>query len=173
LHPLARWNSFSITSVPMGHEISVTPLQLVTAFSAIANGGALMRPYVVDRIVGADGALLRRGEPKVVRQAVPARVAAEVRKMLREVVKSGTGTKADVEGLEVAGKTGTTQKVDPAPGRYARGRYISSFVAFAPSEGAKICVAVVIDDPRGAYYGGAVAAPVVAEILKNGMKLVR
>jgi cell division protein FtsI (penicillin-binding protein 3) len=173
LHPLRRWNSFSITSVPMGHEISVTPLQLAVAFSAIANGGLVMRPYVVDRIVGADGALVRRTEPKVERRAVPEGIAAEMRKMLREVVKRGTGTKAAVEGLEVGGKTGTTQKVDPASGRYTKGMYISSFIAFAPVEGAKICVAVILDNPHGAYYGGAVAAPVVGEILKNGMKFVR
>jgi cell division protein FtsI (penicillin-binding protein 3) len=174
LHPLSNWNSFSITSVPMGHEISATPLQLAVAFSAIANGGRILRPYVVDRVVGADGTLVRRTEPKVERRAVSERVAAEMRKMLRETVKTGTGTKADVEGLDVAGKTGTTQKVDPATGRYTKGRYTSSFVAFAPAEGARICIAVAIDEPQGGiYYGGAVAAPVVAEILKNGMKFVR
>jgi cell division protein FtsI (penicillin-binding protein 3) len=173
LHPLERWNSFSITSVPMGHEISVTPLQLVAAFAAIANGGSLMRPYVVDHLVGADGGLHRRAEPKVVGRATSAKTAAELRRMLREAVKSGTGTKADVEGLEVAGKTGTTQKVDPATGRYTKGRYTSSFVGFAPVEGARVCVAVIIDEPKGDYYGGAVAAPVVGEILKNGMKFVR
>ena len=173
LHPLDKWNSFSITSVPMGHEISVTPLQLAVAFAAIANGGSVMRPYVVDRLVGADGSLLRRAEPKVVRRAVPERVAAELRRMLLETVKSGTGTKAAVEGLEVAGKTGTTQKVDPATGRYTHRLYTSSFVGFAPAEGARICVAVILDEPKGEYYGGAVAAPVVGEILKNGMKFVR
>ena len=173
LHPLGRWNSFSITSVPMGHEISVTPLQLAVAFSAIANGGSVLRPYVVDRVVGPDGALKHRAEPKVERRAVSERVAADMRRMLREVVKSGTGTKAEVEGLEVAGKTGTTQKVDPATRRYSHRLYTSSFVGFAPAEGARICVAVIIDEPQGEYYGGAVAAPVVAEILKNGMKFVR
>jgi cell division protein FtsI (penicillin-binding protein 3) len=173
LHPLERWNSFSITSVPMGHEISATPIQLVAAFAAIANGGSLMRPYVVDRLVGADGGLHRRAEPKVVGRAASEKSAGELRRMLREAVKSGTGTKADVEGLEVAGKTGTTQKVDPATGRYTKGRYTSSFVGFAPAEGARVCVAVIIDEPKGDYYGGAVAAPVVAEILKNGFKFVR
>jgi cell division protein FtsI (penicillin-binding protein 3) len=173
LHPLDRWNSFSITSVPMGHEISVTPLQLAVAFAAIANGGSVMRPYVVDRVVGPDGELQRRAEPKVERRAVSERVAADMRKMLREVVLSGTGKKAAVEGLEVAGKTGTTQKVDPATGRYTHRKFTSSFVGFAPAEGARICVAVIVDEPQGEYYGGAVAAPVVAEILKNGMKFVR
>lgn len=173
LHPPARWNSFTITSVPMGHEISATPLQLVAAFAAIANGGTLLRPFVVDRVVEADGTLLRRAEPKAAGRAVSPEIAAELRKMLREVVKSGTGTKAAVEGLDVAGKTGTTQKVDPATKRYTKGRYTSSFVAFAPAEGARICLAVVIDEPHGAYYGGAVAAPIAGEILKNGMKFVR
>jgi len=173
LHPLAKWNSFSVTSVPMGHEISVTPLQLVAAMSAIANGGQLVRPYAVDRIVAADGTLLRRTEPKVVGRAASEATCAELRKMLREVVKTGTGTKAEVEGLEIAGKTGTTQKVDPASGRYTHGKYISSFVGFAPAEGARICIAVILDDPQGEYYGGAVAAPVVAEILEKGMKFVR
>ncbi|HEY3225883.1 MAG TPA: penicillin-binding protein 2, partial [Planctomycetota bacterium] len=101
LHPLAKWNSFSVTSVPMGHEISVTPLQLVAAMSAIANGGQLLRPYAVDRIVAADGTLLRRTEPKVEGRSASESTCAELRKMLREVVKTGTGTKADVPGLEI------------------------------------------------------------------------
>jgi cell division protein FtsI (penicillin-binding protein 3) len=173
LHPLARWNDFSITSVPMGHEISVTALQLVVAMSAIANGGRLVRPYVVDRIVAADGSLLGRAEPEIRGRAASERTCALMRKMLREAVKSGTGTKAAVEGLEVAGKTGTTQKVDPATGRYTHEKFISSFVGFAPAEGARICVAVILDEPKGEYYGGTVAAPVVAEILKDGMKFIR
>lgn len=173
LHALSRWNSFSITSVPMGHEISVTPLQLVVAFAAIANGGSMLRPYVVDRVVESDGAQVRRAEPTVERRAISERVAAELRRMLREVVKTGTGAKAQVEGLDIAGKTGTTQKVDPATKKYSHEKYTSSFVAFAPAEGARICIAVIIDEPQGAYYGGAVAAPIVGEILKNGMKFIR
>lgn len=173
LHPLARWTSFSVTSIPMGHEIAVTPLQLVTAMAAIAADGEVRRPYVVERISTSDGRLLRAAQPRVERTVGSPESCAAMRKILRETVKAGTGTKADVPGLEVCGKTGTTQKVDPATGRYGHERYISSFVGFAPQENARICLAVVVDEPHGEYYGGTVAAPVVAEVLRRGMPFVK
>ncbi len=173
LHPLARWTSYSVSSVPMGHEIGVTPLQLVTAMSAIANGGEIVRPYVVDRITSAEGEVLKQAKPEVLRRAASAASCAQMREILREVVVSGTGTKAAVEGLEVCGKTGTTQKVDPATGTYGHNRYISSFVGFAPKEDARICIAVIVDEPKGEYYGGTVAGPVVQEILSRGMAFAK
>ncbi|MBI4565096.1 MAG: penicillin-binding protein 2 [Planctomycetes bacterium] len=173
LYPLFRWTSLSVTSLPMGHEIAATPLQLVTAMAAIANGGRILRPYVVERITAPDGTLLSATEPQVVRQAVGEKTCAEMRKILREAVRAGTGTKADVEGLDVCGKTGTTRKVDPATGRYTREKHTSSFLGFAPQERARVCLIVVVDEPQGEYYGGAVAAPIAAEILREGMKYVR
>jgi cell division protein FtsI (penicillin-binding protein 3) len=170
LFPLSRWSVYSDTSVPMGHEIAVTPLQLVTAMSAVASGGTLHRPFVVRRVVGADGAVLHEGHPVAARRVIGSRAAAQMVEILADTVRDGTGKKAQVPGVTVAGKTGTTQKVDPQTKRYTRERYISSFVGFAPAEEPRICIAVVIDEPKGgAYYGGAVAAPVVGRILQRGL----
>jgi cell division protein FtsI (penicillin-binding protein 3) len=169
LFPLSRWTVYSETSVPMGHEIAVTPLQLVTAMSAIANGGTLYRPFVVRRVVAGDGSVLAENGPEKVRRVIGEKAASQAREMLKAVVREGTGKKAQVPGLEVAGKTGTTQKVDPATRRYTHERYISSFVGFAPADAPKVCVAVVLDEPHGAYYGGAVAAPAVGRIFQRGL----
>jgi len=160
---LSRWSEFTNTSVPMGHEISCTVLQLTAAMSAIANGGKLMRPYVVARVGGAEA-----GRPPGV-EILSKKTCEQMREMLAEVVKSGTGQKASIPGVQVAGKTGTTQKVDPATRQYTHERHIASFAGFAPAEDARLCLAVVIDEPQGAYYGGAVAAPVVANIIRRSL----
>lgn len=170
LFPLSRWSLYSETSVPMGHEIAVTPLQLAAAMSALACGGTLHRPFVVRRVVGADGTVLHEGHPVAVRRVVGSHAAAQMAEILAGVVREGTGKKAQVPGVTVAGKTGTTQKVDPRTKRYTRERYISSFVGFAPAKEPRVCIAVVLDEPKGgAYYGGAVAAPVVGRILQRGL----
>ena len=169
LFPLARWSSFSITSVPIGHEIAVTPLQLVAAMSAIANGGTLRRPYLVQRVRAQDGTILAENGPSEVRRVIQEKTAREMVEILKGVVERGTGKKAQVPGVAVAGKTGTTQKVDPRTRQYTHEKFISSFVGFAPAEKPRACVAVVMDEPQGAYYGGAVAAPVVGRIFQRGL----
>jgi len=174
LFPLARWTIYSETSVPMGHEISVTPLQLCTAMSAIANGGTLYRPYVVRRIASTDGTLLVDNGPQAVRRVIGAKASREMIEILKGVVKEGTGKKAAMDGVEVAGKTGTSQKIDPKTKQYTHEKYIASFVGFAPADDAKVCIAVVLDEPQGgSYYGGAVAAPVVGRILQRGLVYVK
>lgn len=174
LFPLSRWTIYSETSVPMGHEITVTPLQLCTAMSAIANGGALYRPYVVRRVATTDGTVIVDNGPELVRRVIGAKAAKEMSEILEGVVKDGTGKKAAVPGLRVAGKTGTSQKIDPKTRQYTHEKYIASFVGFAPAEDPKICIAVVLDEPQGgSYYGGAVAAPVVGKILQRGLVYVR
>jgi cell division protein FtsI (penicillin-binding protein 3) len=173
LFPLARWNSFSVTSVPIGHEIAVTPLQLAMAFSAIANGGSLWKPYVIDRLVAADGTVLFENHPQAVRKVLGEKASREMIEILKGVVTGGTGKKAQVEGIAIAGKTGTTKKVDPVTKKYTTNTYISSFAGFAPADEAKVCVVVVIDEPQGAYYGGAVAAPVVGRIIQRGLVHVK
>jgi cell division protein FtsI (penicillin-binding protein 3) len=169
LFPLARWNSFSVTSVPIGHEIAVTPLQLVTAMSAIANGGTLYRPFAIRRVQAPDGTVLAENGPSAVRRVVGEKAAREMVEILKGVVEKGTGKKAQVPGTAVAGKTGTTQKVDPRTKQYTHERFISSFVGFAPAEKPRVCVAVVMDEPQGAYYGGTTAAPVVGKIVQRGL----
>jgi cell division protein FtsI (penicillin-binding protein 3) len=174
LFPLSRWTSFSETSVPMGHEISVTPLQLATAMSAIANGGTLYRPFVVRRVASTDGTLIVNNGPEAVRKVIGAKASRQMIEILKGVVKSGTGKKAAVEGIEVAGKTGTSQKIDPRTKQYTHEKYDASFVGFAPADDAKVCIAVVLDEPQGgSYYGGAVAAPVVGRILQRGLVYVK
>jgi cell division protein FtsI (penicillin-binding protein 3) len=174
LFPLSRWTVYSETSVPMGHEIAVTPLQLVTAMSAIANGGTLYRPYVVRRVASTDGTLLVDNGPQAVRRVVGSKASREMIEILKGVVTEGTGKKAAVEGVEVAGKTGTSQKIDPKTKQYTHEKYLASFVGFAPADDARVCIAVVLDEPQGgSYYGGAVAAPVVGRILQRGLVYVK
>jgi len=158
----------------MGHEIAVTPLKLVTAMSAIAHGGTLYRPYVVRRVASTDGTLLVDNGPQAVRRVIGPKASRDMIEILKAVVKEGTGKKAQVEGVEVAGKTGTTQKIDPKTKQYTHEKYIASFVGFAPADDAKVCIAVVLDEPQGgSYYGGAVAAPVVGKILQRGLVYVK
>ncbi len=173
LYPASRWDSFTLTSVPIGHEIMVTPLQLAVAMGAIANRGVLHAPFVVRRVTSPDGAVLAENQARAGRRVLGEKAAGEMIEILKGVVRNGTGTKAQVPGVEVGGKTGTTQKTDPATGQYTHERFISSFVGFAPADGAKVCVAVVIDEPEGAYYGGTVAAPVVGRILRRGLVHLR
>jgi cell division protein FtsI (penicillin-binding protein 3) len=173
LIPLNKWTIYSETSVPMGHEIAVTPLQLVTAMSAIANGGTLYRPFVVRRIVSTDGTILAENGAQKVRTVIGEKASREMIEILKKVVTDGTGKKAAVPGIEVAGKTGTSQKVDPRTHQYTHEKYLGSFVGFAPADDARLCVAVVMDEPQGDYYGGAVAAPVVGKIIQRGMVHVR
>jgi cell division protein FtsI (penicillin-binding protein 3) len=173
LFPLSKWNLYSETSVPMGHEVMVTPLQLVAGLSAIANGGTLFRPYVVKRVETADGVVLADNGPTMVRRVISKETARKMDEILRGTVKDGTGKKAQVPGVEVGGKTGTSQKIDPVTKKYTHEKYISSFVGYAPAGDPKVCIAVIVDEPQGAYYGGAVAAPVVGRILQRGLVLLR
>jgi cell division protein FtsI (penicillin-binding protein 3) len=173
LFPLSKWTVYSETSVPMGHEIGVTPLQLAAATAAIANGGVLMRPFLVRRIASGDGVLVQDRGPQVVRRVLGARACRDIVEIMKTVVSEGTGKKAAVPGVAVAGKTGTSQKIDPVTKHYTHEKYISSFVGFAPADEAKLCIVAVVDEPQGAYYGGTVAAPIVGRILQRGLVYVR
>ncbi|HVE39842.1 MAG TPA: penicillin-binding protein 2 [Planctomycetota bacterium] len=174
LFPLSRWTIYSDTSVPMGHEISVTPLQLCTAMSAIANGGTLYRPYIVQRVKRTDGTVIVDNGPQPVRRVIGDKASKQMIEILKGVVQDGTGKKAAVNGVAVAGKTGTSQKIDPRTHQYTHEKYIASFVGFAPADDASLCIAVVLDEPQGgSYYGGAVAAPVVGRIIQRGLAYVK
>ncbi|MBW1868786.1 MAG: transpeptidase family protein [Deltaproteobacteria bacterium] len=148
-----------------GQGMTATSLQLTMAFAAIANGGKLMRPYVVKKIVDESGGMVEETRPKVVRRVISTRTAKRVAKILEGVVSSeGTAPKAAIRGFRVAGKTGTSQKVDPKTKRYSKSKYIAIFVGFAPVERPKLVILALIDEPKGVVYGGLVAGPVFRDV---------
>jgi cell division protein FtsI (penicillin-binding protein 3) len=145
------WSGSTIGTLPIGHGIAVTPVQMAAAYGAVANGGVWLRPrLVVDR-------------PAKRRRVMSSRVANQLMSMLRDVVIEGTGTEAEVEGYQVAGKTGTAAKPDPSGG-YSTSRYVASFVGVVPASAPRLVVMVTVDEPRGAIWGGVVAAPAFQQI---------
>ncbi len=160
VRPVQRWGRINLVTTSFGQGVAVTPLQLLRAYGAIANGGKLMRPYIVRRVVAADGSVLHENKPHVVSTPISPRTAAMVTELLRGVVEGGTGTQAHIDGIPVAGKTGTAQKVDPKTDRYSARQRMSSFVGFVPADNPRFVILVVIDSPQTATYGGVVAAPV-------------
>jgi cell division protein FtsI (penicillin-binding protein 3) len=159
-----QWSGRTLPSVAMGQEIAVTPLQLVTAVSAIANGGALMKPFIVERVRTTQGGSVWSREPEIRRHPIRPQTANTLTALLENVVEEGTGSQAAIQGYRVAGKTGTAQKVEPETGTYSSSKSISSFVGFAPADDPRFVMLVVIDEPQGRGWGGAVAAPVFREV---------
>ena len=155
-----EWGRRSIASISIGQEIGVTPIQMVSAIGAIANGGQLMKPYLVSEVRDSDGRLLSQVQPQVRRRIVSPETARSVTRILEGVVTDGTGSKAAIPGFRVAGKTGTAQKVDPRTKTYSDSKLVSSFVGYVPAEHPKLAMLVVIDEPQGDHTGGVVAAPV-------------
>ena len=156
--PPAAWSGSTIGNVPIGQGIAVTPIQMASAYAAIANRGVWIRPHLVARVQG--------GHPERVahRRIVSPLVARQLVTMLKDVVVSGTGTSAAVPGYRVAGKTGTAQK--PEHGSYATGRYVASFVGFVPASRPRLVILVMVDEPHGAIFGGMVAAPAFQQIAR-------
>lgn len=162
-HP-RDWGRRSVASISMGQEIGVTPIQMVAAVAAIANGGVLMKPYIVSEIRDAQGRMLTRMLPHVKRRVVSPETARTVTSILEGVVTDGTGSKAAISGFRVAGKTGTAQKIDPRTGTYSATQFVGSFVGFVPAENPRLAMIVVIDEPQGEAWGGTVAAPVFRRV---------
>lgn len=172
VYPPKKWSKYSIVAVPIGQEVAVTAMQMTLAMCAIANDGVLMRPTVIRRIVDDKGSPIEEGKPEKVRRVVSSQTAAMMTEALKGVVtREGTAYRARIPGYTVAGKTGTAQKAIPGEG-YARGKYISSFVGFVPASDPQLCIAVIVDEPRGAYYGGVVAAPVFARVAEQTLKIL-
>ena len=163
---LARWDPSSIGSIAMGQEVGVTPLQMAAAYATIANNGVRVAPHVVREIRAADGSVVSRTTPEQHR-VVSEDTARQLRGMLEGVTLNGTAKRAQLEGYSAAGKTGTAQKIDRATRAYSKTKYIGSFVGFAPVENPSVVIIVVIDEPKGAIYGGDVAAPVFREIAEK------
>jgi cell division protein FtsI (penicillin-binding protein 3) len=167
---LDHWGSYSIASVSMGQEVGVTPLQMVTAVSAVANGGFLYKPHVVQEMKRVDQVLPLNRPPAIAepRRAIRPETAATLRRLMEGVILHGTGKNARLDGWTAGGKTGTAQKIDPATGRYSRTNVIASFTGFAPINNPAVTILVSIDSPAGYPHDGAtVAAPAFKRIAEQ------
>jgi cell division protein FtsI (penicillin-binding protein 3) len=168
LRNVKKWSGTSLVALSIGQEIGVTPLQVLRAYAAIANGGLLMKPYIVSDIISPSGEIIKRTRPVVERRVISRSTAQMIKEILKTVVEEGgTARRAYIRGNPVAGKTGTAQIFDLSTGRYSKDRYVSSFVGFAPADEPEIALIVVIYEPEGAYYGGVVAAPVFKRIIEH------
>ncbi|MCP9476291.1 MAG: penicillin-binding protein 2, partial [Nitrospira sp.] len=165
-----EWGKRTAASVSMGQEIGVTPIQMVSAMAAIANGGILMKPYVVSEIRDAHGRVIKRVLPSAKRRVISPETARIVTSILEGVVTDGTGSKAAIDGFRVAGKTGTAQKIDPRTRAYSTSQFVSSFAGYVPAENPKLAMIVVIDEPSGEAWGGTVAAPVFRRVGEQILK---
>ncbi len=166
LRPLSRWQPSSIGSLAIGQEVGVTPLQMATAYSVLANGGTLVKPHLLRELRAPDGTVLFQAKPET-RPALKPETTEALRSMFEGVTLHGTAKKAQLDGYTAAGKTGTAQKVDPRTHAYSATKFIGSFVGFAPVKNPAVVIIVVIDEPLGSYHGGDVAAPVFREIAEQ------
>jgi membrane peptidoglycan carboxypeptidase len=165
LRPVDNWMASAIGSVAIGQEVSVTPVQIISAISAVANGGMLYKPRIVKEIQGGSP-LLVVSHPAP-QQVTDATTAATVRGMMETVVLSGTGKLAQLNGYTAAGKSGTAQQIDPNTGRYSPNKYIASFVGFAPVNEPAMTILIVFDSPEGAHHGGEIGGPVFKRIAEQ------
>ena len=162
------WSGTSLAALSIGQEIGVTPLQVLSAYAVIANGGVLIRPYIVSDIISPAGNIVKRVTPETGKRIISRRTAGAVKDMLKKVVEEGgTAKRAYIKGNLVAGKTGTAQIFDHKAGRYSRDKYVSSFVGFVPADDPKLALIIVIYEPEGKTYGGIVAAPVFRKIIEH------
>lgn len=166
LHPFKKWTDLVLAQAAIGQGISVTALQAGMAYSAIANGGLLLKPQIVKTIRNKDGIEIFNAQPVYIRRVASPETMSQIRELLRLTVSSGTGMRADVNGLAIAGKTGTAQKV--VGNTYSQTAYMASFVGFFPANNPKLLCVIVIDNPRGGRHtGGGVSAPAVREVFKR------
>jgi len=169
LAPAKDWSRINLVTASFGHGVAVTPLQLAVAYAALANDGVLMRPYIVQEVLDADGKVVVARGPQRLWQVVRSETAHNLLALLEKVVeKGGTGWRAQIEGVRVAGKTGTSQKINSHGGYSARGR-IASFVGIVPADHPRLVMLVTIDEPKTAVYGGMVAAPVFQTIAQQAL----
>jgi len=166
------WSKTSIGAVPIGQEVGVTALQLANAISAIANGGLLMKPYIVSEVRDKFGETIKKFSPQVKSKAILPETASRVKKILEGAVEEGTGKLAKIEGYSAAGKTGTAQKVEPN-GSYSHDKFIASFIGFAPAEEPAVAIVVTVDEPRSSHFGGVVSAPVFRAVAHDVLRYLK
>ncbi|NTW68440.1 MAG: transpeptidase family protein [Chlorobiaceae bacterium] len=163
VRPLARWDKTTLPWMGYGYQVMTTPLQILQAYAAVANGGALMRPFIIKKVIDADGKVVSETVPEKVRQVITPETAKYIgREYFKAVVDSGTAKSASVPGITVAGKTGTARRA--AGGSYANPVYVSSFVGYFPVESPLYAIIVLVENPRTAYYAATVAAPVFSSV---------
>jgi cell division protein FtsI (penicillin-binding protein 3) len=172
LSKASGWKEIDLANHGFGQGVAVTPIQLAVAYAAIANGGNIIRPYVVRAAYGADGRALLTHTPQVMRRAIAPDIAHQMNLLLRNVVMSdgGTAAKARVDGFIVAGKTGTAQMVNPENGTYYQNRHVSSFVGFLPADDPRLLILVALYDVGHEHFGGLIAAPVFSEIAQGAVR---
>ncbi|MBN2466776.1 MAG: penicillin-binding protein [Deltaproteobacteria bacterium] len=164
VRPYQQWRDIDMRTISFGQGIAVTALQLINGLCVIANGGYLMRPYIVKEVVTKKGETLMRNYPHVIRNVISEKTCQTIRDLMVVVVESGTGQSARINGFPVAGKTGTAQKVDHETGSFSQSKFTGSFMGFVPAYDPRIAVLIVIDEPRGRGFGGTVAAPAFKQI---------
>jgi cell division protein FtsI/penicillin-binding protein 2 len=170
IHKPERWSGTSLGAIPIGQEVAVTPLQMLRAYSAIANGGILVRPHIVSEIISPDNSIIASFRDNDSHRIISANTAETFKDILKSVTEEGgTAKSASVDGNLVAGKTGTAQMIDPVTKRYSRDKYVSSFVGFVPADKPRLAMIVVVYEPKGQIYGGVVAAPVFREITRQAL----
>jgi len=166
--PPSKWSKNSINAIPIGQEIAATPLQVLRAYSVIANGGKMVKPFIVSEIKDTHNVTLKKFSPQISENIIKEDTSRQVTEILEHVVTEGTGKRARIDGIRVAGKTGTSQKVDPKGG-YSHSHFMATFVGFAPVENPRLAMIVVLDDPRPLYYGGTVAGPVFKDVIEKSL----
>lgn len=166
------WSKTSIGAIPIGHEVGVTALQMVSAISVIANGGLLMKPYVLREVRDEYAEQIKAFNPTLIRKVISADTANRIKEILVGVIGEGTGRLAAIPGFRVAGKTGTAQKLGP-DGRYVHNKFVASFIGFVPADDPAIAICVVVDEPRPYYFGGVVCAPVFKKVAADVLRYLR
>ncbi len=172
VEPPEKWYGVKVGNIPIGQGISVTPLQLITALSAIANNGLLMEPMIVKAITDAEGNIKEEHKPEIISRVVSRKTARQLKEMLRIAVAEGTGKLAAVPGYQVAGKTGTAQKLDPEKGDYSFEHFTAIMIGFVPVDEPQLAILVLIDEPKDDYYGAHIAAPVFSRIAQNVLRYI-
>ncbi|RAL23478.1 penicillin-binding protein [Lujinxingia litoralis] len=166
------WAEITFANISFGHGLTTTPLQLAAGTAALANGGMLMKPRIIDAVLNRDGEVVEREEPTLVRRVVSEEAAAQTAWAMSLVtIPGGTGTRAAIPHVTVAGKTGTAQKVNPETRRYDPDLWIAGFMGFAPAEEPDVAVVVFIDEPQKSHYGGKVAGPAFAKITAEALRV--
>jgi cell division protein FtsI/penicillin-binding protein 2 len=169
-HP-KTWSGLSLASMAIGHEVAITPLQLICAYAAVANGGTLMQPLVVRYVVDQRGDPVRELSPTVIRRVISPETAATLRAFLAKVVENGTGKLAAIEGLAVAGKTGTAFKLKEDGSGFSSSKFVASFCGFFPAESPRLVGLVVLDEPTSPHSGGRAAAPIFRRMVEHILHL--